>query len=83
MDIEELHKQWVGKRVRTERVVNEEEFAEWEGPFGTEWYPGYKFGGVGTVIDFKSRNGTIWLEADDGCSWVVDDQTVITLEGGK
>ncbi len=78
MDINQLTTNWVGKFVRTERPLTEDEFLEWVGPFHRDWYPGYVFGGEGIVEGFFMKNDLIWVRTDQG-RWVIDDQTEIVM----
>jgi hypothetical protein len=81
MNIDELKSQWCGSKVRTERPLTAEEFPEWlpMGVLSEDWFPGFKFGGEGVVINFTERSGKIWMQTDWGMEWVIDDQTEIML----
>lgn len=77
---ERLTRQWAGKLVRTERVIVEEERAQW-GLTDDEWEPGYLFGGVTRVSHFEVRDGQIWIVGDEH-GWVIDPRTLIRVEPG-
>lgn len=74
-----LGERWIGKYVRTDRVLTAQEFPEWMGTSsGISWYPGFSWGGCAWVIGFVIRNGTVWIQSDEGLEWLIDDQTTIT-----
>lgn len=76
-EIDQLRSAWVGRYVRTTRLLTLEEYQEWVGGPDKEWNDQYLFGGEAIVDDFYSENGHIWLMGDEGLSWIVDEQTFI------
>lgn len=81
-DIDALRALWVGKYVRTERVLTREEFATWVGDPDKDmgagkWREGYTWGGAGIVVGFRFERGHVWLDTDEGLSWRIDAQTRI------
>ena len=68
MDLENLRKKYLGKKVRTERPATPEETECW--------------GGEGVVRDIYEENGLPWILMDWGMAWVLTPNTRITLLGG-
>lgn len=75
--IEQLRERWVGRCVRTERLLTEQEFPQWQGGPGVEWTPDFLWGGEGTVTGFEERYGRICVQVDWGMEWPVDELTHI------
>lgn len=82
-DIDALRALWVGKYVRTSRILTREEYRQWVGDpdrdYGAgKWHEGYDWGGAGVVAAFYWERGSVWLLSDEGLAWRIDAQTTIS-----
>lgn len=80
--VNELRYRFIGKTVRTSRILDQFEYECWIGDaFGifVDWNDGFDFGGEGVVIDFKQYDGIKVLQVDYGMQWLIDELTTIQV----
>lgn len=80
--VNELRCRFVGKTVRTSRILNVQEYNIWIGDaFGcfVNWDNGFDFGGEGVVVDVKRYDDIKVLQVDYGMQWPIDELTTIQV----
>lgn len=81
--INELRHRFVGKNVRTSRIMTNSEFEEYVGSAHIGWHPGFDHGGEGIVVDFIEASigyrTVIMIRVDWGYEWMIDALTTIQV----
>lgn len=77
--VNELRHRFIGKTVRTSRVLSRREYATWVSDALGRWNDGYDFGGEGVVVFIEQFSGIMVLGVDYGMQWPIDSLTTIQV----